>query len=71
MFIKKNRHANVSLKFVCDGKLITFYFLKNLKRKQDFYTDIFWNYQLLNMAVWSGYISSRVRGRGGEREGRH
>ena len=48
----------------------TFYFFNisrnNLKWMQHFYIDTSWNYLLLNMAVWWGYISRRGRGRGGQ-----
>ena len=39
---------------------------KNLEWKQHFYTDTFWNYILLNVAVWWGCISRRGKGRGGK-----
>ena len=41
---------------------VTSYFLissKNLKWKQYFHSDRFRNYQLLNIAAWSGLISRR------------
>ena len=54
-------------RFLLFGKLLRF--LSSLNQEIYVYMYTSWNYLLLNMAVWWGYISRRERGRSVDGEG--